>query len=133
MAAVFNKCPVALFRCPNALTVYIQVVDHYLGIDLEKRLYIVCLLLPLILLSWVPNLKALAPVSMAANIFMGLGLCITVYYLVQDLPSPADLPQTAPLSNLPVFFSISIFAIEAIGAVSYMNLCRYIVKCVWNL
>jgi len=68
-------------------------------------------------MSWVPNLKSLAPVSMVANLFMGLGLGITFYYLVQDLPSPRDMPQVAPFMSWPIFFSICIFAMEAIGVV----------------
>lgn len=78
---------------------------------------IAALLLPLILLSWVPNLKYLAPVSMVANVFMGVGLGITFYYLAQDLPVPSTRPAIGTLAALPGFFSITIFAMEAIGVV----------------
>ncbi|XP_054289296.1 proton-coupled amino acid transporter-like protein pathetic [Macrosteles quadrilineatus] len=94
-----------------------QVIDYHLGFENNQRIYIIALLVPLILMSWVPNLKSLAPVSMVANLFMGLGLGITFYYLVQDLPSPQEMPQVAPVMEWPIFFSICIFAMEAIGVV----------------
>lgn len=96
-----------------------QVADHYVGYQLNQRMCIASLLVPLILLSWIPNLKYLAPVSMIANVFMGLGLGITFYYLVWDLGSPWELPQVGEIYNLPQFFSITIFAMEAIGVVSF--------------
>lgn len=79
---------------------------------------IAALLIPLILLSWIPNLKYLAPVSMVANVFMGLGLGITFYYLIRDMPPSLDaFPYVADIATWPDFFSITIFAMEAIGVV----------------
>lgn len=86
--------------------------------EVEIRIFIVCLLLPLIFMAWVRNLKYLAPVSMIANVFMGLGLGITMYYIVNNL-------ETENINNMlfkvpsewPEFFSLSIFAMEAIGVV----------------
>ncbi|XP_017491141.1 PREDICTED: vacuolar amino acid transporter 4-like, partial [Rhagoletis zephyria] len=92
------------------------VMEHWLGYEISLRLLISALLIPLILLSWIPNLKYLAPVSMVANLFMGLGLGITFYYLVSDLP-PITTREFAKVSTLPAFFAITIFAMEAIGVV----------------
>lgn len=93
-----------------------QVLNHWTGTEVSLRMLIACLLIPLILLSWIPNLKYLAPVSMIANVFMGLGLGITFYYLVQGLPS-IETRKYFEMSTLPAFFSITIFAMEAIGVV----------------
>ncbi|XP_063984257.1 proton-coupled amino acid transporter-like protein pathetic [Diachasmimorpha longicaudata] len=84
---------------------------------IDERLTIACLLLPLILLSWIPDLKYMAPVSMIANVFMATGLGITFYYLVIDLPSVNSLPLSKPLVEFPKFFSLTVFAMEAIGVV----------------
>ena len=92
-----------------------QIVEHYSGTCQNERLLILGLLLPLILLSWIPNLKYLAPVSMVANVFMAVGLGITFYYLVTDLPPMDTLPLTAPIEKFPEFFGITVFAMEAIG------------------
>ncbi|XP_034103693.1 proton-coupled amino acid transporter-like protein pathetic isoform X1 [Drosophila albomicans] len=93
-----------------------QVLEHWLKFDIDSRVLIAILLIPLIIIAWVPNLKYLAPVSMIANVFMGLGLLLTFYYLVQDLPSIADR-ELFTFGTLPNFFSITIFAMEAIGVV----------------
>ncbi|BFF97391.1 proton-coupled amino acid transporter-like protein pathetic [Drosophila madeirensis] len=93
-----------------------QLIEHWTGSAVSSRLLICALLVPLILIAWVPNLKYLAPVSMVANVFMGLGLGITFYYLTQDLP-PVESRNYLVLGTLPSFFSITIFAMEAIGVV----------------
>lgn len=82
-------------------------------------MYIAALLVPLVILAWVPNLKYLAPVSMVANVFMTVGLAITIYYLVIDIPQIAERELVSDISTFPMFFSITIFAIEAIGVVSF--------------
>lgn len=94
-----------------------QIAEHYAGRPIELRVIIAGLLVPLILLSWIPNLKYLAPVSMIANAFMAIGLGITFYYLVQELPPVSDMPYVADIKTWPAFFSITIFAMEAIGVV----------------
>lgn len=97
-----------------------QIIEHYKDEgsgEFSIRLMTAILLVPMILLSWIPNLKYLAPVSMVANVFMGTGLGITFYYLVMDIPSITALPLFAPIEDFPRFFSITIFAMEAIGVV----------------
>lgn len=49
-----------------------QIAVHYTGNEISLRVVIVALLIPLILLSWIPNLKYLAPVSMLANAFVSV-------------------------------------------------------------
>ncbi|XP_063910326.1 proton-coupled amino acid transporter-like protein pathetic [Zophobas morio] len=97
----------------------LYVTDQYYGENSFNVRYVVALLLvPLVLLAFVPNLKYLAPVSMVANVCMALGLGITFYYLVKDVPPPSERPAVAnDLSTLPICISVVIFAIEAIGVV----------------
>ncbi|XP_017764888.1 PREDICTED: proton-coupled amino acid transporter-like protein pathetic [Eufriesea mexicana] len=97
-----------------------QIIKHYKeegSGEFSLRLMTACLLIPMILLSWIPNLKYLSPVSMVANIFMGTGLGITFYYLVWDIPPITSVPLFASIEDFPRFFSITIFAMEAIGVV----------------
>lgn len=82
---------------------------------MNERLLIASLLVPIILLCLIPNLKYLAPVSMVANVLMGISLGITFYYLVINLHPLSEIPKMAPVENFPIFFSITIFAMEAIG------------------
>ncbi|XP_075990518.1 solute carrier family 36 member pathetic [Anticarsia gemmatalis] len=101
----------------------LQVVCYHLGKpedDLDIRLFIIALLLPLIFMAWIRNLKYLAPVSMIANAFMALGLAITFYYLVGTGDLKIDQISNMlikPVVEWPEFFSLSIFAMEAIGVV----------------
>lgn len=94
-----------------------QVIKHNTGYDLDIRYYIGIMLLPLILLSYVPNLKYLTPVSMVANVLMALGLGITFYYLLCDIPNISERPAVASLTTFPTFFCLTVFAMEAIGVV----------------
>ncbi|XP_065348596.1 proton-coupled amino acid transporter-like protein pathetic [Cloeon dipterum] len=110
----FGTCSVYIVIIANNFQ---QVIEQYTQAYLDQRIYIAAFLIPLILLSWVPNLKYLAPVSMLANGLMGCGLGITVYYLVQELPAPSERPHFNGFGGLPQFFSIVIFAMEAIGVV----------------
>lgn len=96
---------------------FMQLYIHYTGNVVDVRVVIAMLLIPLILLSWVPNLKYLAPFSSVANVFMGVGLLITFYYLTQDMPSISERQLHTSLLKLPPFFGIVIFAMEAIGVV----------------
>ncbi|KAK0093529.1 hypothetical protein PV326_013339 [Microctonus aethiopoides] len=101
----------------TVLNATLENVSHSpIGTDI--RIFIACLLIPLILLVCVPNLKYLAPVSMVANFFMATGLAITFYYIFQDLSHISDVPLiVGDISKFPTFFSISIFAMEAIGVI----------------
>lgn len=98
-----------------------SVIEHHAQAGLNERVYIAALLLPLVLLVWVPNLKYLAPFSMVANAFMAIGLGITIYYLVVDIPPITDREYVADITQFPIFFSITVFAVEAIGVVSFKD------------
>ncbi|XP_014210520.1 proton-coupled amino acid transporter-like protein pathetic isoform X2 [Copidosoma floridanum] len=113
----FGTCSVyAVIVGKNFQAVYENYFD-----STNSRVVILMLLVPMILLSWVPDLKYLAPVSMIANFFMATGLGITFYYLVRRITEHpekiAELDNFAPIAKFPAFFSITIFAMEAIGVV----------------
>lgn len=74
-------------------------------------------MIPLIVLNLIRSLKFLAPFSMIANLFTGAAMCITFYYVFQDLPSVGARPQMAEWTQLPLFFGTAIFALEGIGVV----------------
>lgn len=94
---------------------FLQVIEFYIGYEIDIRICISLLLIPLILLSWVPNLKYLAPFSSVANIFMGIGLLITFYYCVTDMPDISERELTKTIFDIPPFFGIVIFAMEAVS------------------
>ncbi|XP_025203232.1 proton-coupled amino acid transporter-like protein pathetic [Melanaphis sacchari] len=94
-----------------------QLYMYHMGYELNLRYFIAILLIPLILLSYVPNLKYLAPVSKVANQLMAIGLSITFYYTLCDVPSISKRSPVGSLETFPTFFCITVFAMEAIGVV----------------
>uniref|UniRef100_A0A0K8T6A9 Amino acid transporter transmembrane domain-containing protein n=2 Tax=Lygus hesperus TaxID=30085 RepID=A0A0K8T6A9_LYGHE len=95
------------------------VVDHYQPVDhqMEIRWYMMYILVPLILLSWVRNLKYLAPLSSLANAATLVSFAIIFYYMFTDLPSLSTRESFGTLKGLPLFFGTVLFAMEAIGVV----------------
>jgi solute carrier family 36 (proton-coupled amino acid transporter) len=94
---------------------FLQVIEYYTQSVIDIRICIALLLIPLILLSWVPNLKYLAPFSSVANVFMGIGLLITFYYCVMDMPDISERNLHTSIMDIPPFFGIVIFAMEAVS------------------
>lgn len=94
-----------------------QLVDFYLDLDMDVRLVMLGLLLPLLLINLIRKLKYLAPFSMVANLLMALGIGITMYYIFHDLPSTSQRPAMEEVKHWPMFFGTVIFALEGIGVV----------------
>lgn len=94
-----------------------QVIEYYFHIDMNIRLYILCLMLPLILLNLIRSLKYLAPFSMIANVLMATGMGITMYYILSDLPETSEREAISTPMHWPLFFGNVIFALEGIGVV----------------
>lgn len=93
------------------------VVQYYPQFNMSLRLYILCLLPLLLPINMIRNLKHLAPLSVVANLLMAIGVIISIYYTVIDIPSVNDRPIIADLEKLPMFFGTVIFALEGIGVV----------------
>lgn len=94
-----------------------QMYQYYTKDIVDIRICILLYLLPLILLSSIRNLKFLAPVSMVANLCMALGLSISIYYFVKDLPDINERPMVGNISDIPSSMAIIIFAMGAIGVI----------------
>ncbi|XP_031357706.1 proton-coupled amino acid transporter-like protein CG1139 isoform X1 [Photinus pyralis] len=94
-----------------------QVVEVYTETDVDLRIYMVALLPLLIVVNLIRNLKYLSPLSMVANLLIGAGMCITFYYIFQDLPSPSSRDLIVDVTKWPMFFGTAIFALEGIGVV----------------
>lgn len=94
-----------------------QVVSHLTGYEMTIQMYMVAMLPPLILINLVRNLKYLSPFSMVANVLIGTGMAITMYYVLTDAPSVTERPYFSSVTQLPLFFGTAIFALEGIGVV----------------
>ena len=65
---------------------YFQVIDHHFG-TADLHAVMAATLVPMLLLCSIRNLKYLSPISMLANILQMLGLGLTFFYLLQELPA----------------------------------------------
>jgi len=93
------------------------LVDHYNGIETDVRIYMLIILLPLILINWVPNLKYLAPFSTIANFMTIISFAIIAYYVFREPISLDGKIAAGTLSDFPFFFGTILFALEAIGVI----------------
>lgn len=84
---------------------------------LDIKTWIVIILLPIILLSFIRDLRTLVPFSIAANICCVISLVIIFQYIVRNIHHTDKLPAFAGWSNLPVFVGITLYAFEGIGVV----------------
>ncbi|XP_018329905.1 proton-coupled amino acid transporter-like protein CG1139 isoform X2 [Agrilus planipennis] len=94
-----------------------QLIHHYLKTNWPLTYYMLLLLIPLVLICQVRELKYLVPFSFSANVCLVVTFTITLYYVFVDLPEAGDLQMMGSFSQLPLFFSTVIFAIEGIGVV----------------
>lgn len=92
-----------------------EFVDQWYKLEVEY--YCLILLLPLILLNCIRNLKLLAPFSTLANVITFIGIGLILSYVLQDLPSLSEREPFGDISEFPLFFGTTLFAIEAVGVV----------------
>ncbi|XP_055616742.1 proton-coupled amino acid transporter-like protein CG1139 isoform X2 [Toxorhynchites rutilus septentrionalis] len=121
------RLAVNVFICVTQLgfcTVYFGFISNnlkhiydYYGIHLDVRLHMLIILVPILLPSLIRNLKYLAWCMTLANACMILGICITAYYAVQELPPIGERPYFSSLHQLPLYFGTAIFAFEGIALV----------------
>lgn len=116
----FNDNLGQIFR---RLTLF-QFGDNYLEINVETRMYMVYLVVPLIAISCIRNLKLLAPFSTIATGLTIASLSLIAYYIFQDMPSLDDRVPVGTAQGISSSFGTVLFAMEAIGIVS--NISKHI-------
>lgn len=96
-----------------------SILDLYLTEETDVRLIMLITLLPLILINWVRKLKYLAPFSTVANAVTLVSFGIILYYIFREPISFEGLAAVGEIRNWPLFFGTVLFALEAIGVVSW--------------
>lgn len=85
---------------------------------MATKWYKVVLLIPLVLITWVKDLKLLSPFSAIATGMTLASFGITFGYILSEPLSFAGRTKFGQLEAIPLFFSTVLFAMEAIGVVS---------------
>ncbi|XP_076384401.1 proton-coupled amino acid transporter-like protein acs isoform X2 [Megalopta genalis] len=125
--SVFMRKMVNIFLCVTQLgfcCVYFvfigtnmkQVLDVY-GIQLDVHQHMAVVLIPIMLSTWIRNLKYLVPVSSLANFLVIAGYVATMYIMCHDLPPIRERDYVAQWHDLPLFFGTVIYSFEGITLV----------------
>lgn len=95
-----------------------QVYSAYFHTDINIRMVMLYMFVPLVLICWIPNLKLLVPFSTIANLVTAISFLIIFYYIFNDIPSIDTRKPVGTMKGIPLFFGTVLFAMEAIGVVS---------------
>ncbi|XP_075228971.1 proton-coupled amino acid transporter-like protein acs isoform X1 [Lycorma delicatula] len=94
-----------------------SVQHYYTDFEIDKRLVMTLLLIPLITVALVDSLKRLAPFSFIADVITVISFAIIFYYLCQNIPGLDARSAFGKPASYPLFIGTVIFSIEAIGTV----------------
>ncbi|XP_071449415.1 proton-coupled amino acid transporter-like protein acs [Hetaerina americana] len=103
-----------------------EVVDAHVKNSVSLSVYMVAVVVPLtLILVFIRNLKALAPFSVAGNLITFIGFGIILYYIAAPdegsdawgLPPISTRNAVGTLDDMPLFFGMVLFALDAIGVV----------------
>lgn len=89
----------------------------YVTYEWDGFVRIFVILIPIMLISLITDLKYLAPVSTIANVSMGAGLALTLYYAFSGLPDIRERRFVGDIDHLPLFLGTTIFSFEGIALV----------------
>ncbi|XP_008211053.1 proton-coupled amino acid transporter 1 [Nasonia vitripennis] len=125
--SVFMRKSVNLFLCITQLgfcCVYFVFISSNVkqvmgvwGVDLDLHVHMAIMLVPILLSTWIRNLKLLVPLSSLANVLIVFGYVATIYVISHDLPAISERRYVADWSQLPLFFGTAIYAFEGIALV----------------
>ncbi|XP_012532802.1 proton-coupled amino acid transporter 1 isoform X2 [Monomorium pharaonis] len=93
-----------------------QVLDAH-GIEMDVAVHMAVVLIPIMLSTWIRNLKYLVPVSSIANFLMIAGYVSTMYIMSHDVPPIRERRYVADWNTLPLFFGTVIYSFEGITLV----------------
>ena len=94
-----------------------QVLDVY-GLEMDVHQHMAVILIPIMLSTWISNLKYLVPISSLANFLVIAGYVATMYIMSHDLPPIHERRYIADWHELPLFFGTVIYSFEGITLVS---------------
>lgn len=95
-------------------------MDVY-GIDMSVHQHMAVILIPIMLSTWIRNLKYLVPISSLANFLVTAGYIATMYIMCSDLPPVHERRYVADWHDLPLFFGTVIYSFEGITLVSHLH------------
>ncbi|KAI8040902.1 hypothetical protein M5D96_006845 [Drosophila gunungcola] len=95
------------------------IVDAVADTNIDVRLCMIIILLPLILINWVRNLKYLAPFSTLANAITMVSFGIICYYIFREPVTTEGKDAFGKPSNFPLFFGTVLNSAAAVESSTY--------------
>lgn len=96
---------------------------------MDERIYMLIILPFLISITLIRNLKLLAPFSQVANFAMFIGLGILMYYIYNEFKFIKEDQWVRPPMRYSLFIGTTLFALEAVGVVSFFLEINTIITC----
>ncbi|XP_008216698.1 proton-coupled amino acid transporter-like protein pathetic isoform X1 [Nasonia vitripennis] len=90
-----------------------QVFEYLSGWNHQDvRIYLLVFLPIFCALSLIPNFKYLVPFTIIGSICLLLGFCTTLYYMIDQFPSPSRLEMYTDIEHLAIYCSVFLFAVH---------------------
>lgn len=89
-----------------------QVIEFFSGFKIDARIYILAMFPFVYGLGYVPNLMYLTPFSIIGFLFMFVGICVTLYYLLNDFPDPGRLQAFTHVLPAPMYCTLMLYALH---------------------
>lgn len=99
-------------------------MDMYIE-PMNEQYYMIMMLVPLLAINMIRNLKLLVPFSQLANVVTFVGLGIVCWYIFTDMPPIFSRPLIGKPRNYMLFVGTTLFALEAFGVVSLLNVAPF--------
>lgn len=106
------------FHFVYVILLFCQVMNQY-GIVLDVHIHMAIVFIPIVLSTWVRNLKYLVPISTVANFLIFFGYVATIYIMCDDLPPIQERKYVADWTQIPLFFGTVIYSFEGITLVRF--------------
>lgn len=88
--------------------------EFYTNINMDLQMYILGFLPIFYMLSLVPNLTYLVPLSLIGGLFLMVAMIITFYYFFEEMPPFTEMKMFTELKEVSVYCSVFLFAMHNI-------------------
>ncbi|XP_046673372.1 proton-coupled amino acid transporter-like protein pathetic [Homalodisca vitripennis] len=101
----------------TAAATFKQVFENYTGLCYGMRWYVLLMIIPVMPIGTIRQMKYMVPFSAMANLFLLVGVSLTLYFTTSDFPALSSRPLSCDATRLPLFLSTVLFGMEGIGVI----------------
>lgn len=90
-----------------------NIYRYFFDVNVSEKMLALLLVIPLVLLCWIPNLKWLVPLSTLANVINVFTICVIYYYVLTDMPPLSTRKPFGDWTGVPLLMGVQLFSINA--------------------